>query len=90
MMVKNVTNFHKPIWEVWVCLNVCVQGFIQDFEFWEEGGELQSLVVMRRGSGGMLLQIFFIIFFIDDLRLILRHSGGTSSSKWKEKSTQPD
>ena len=40
-MVKDVTKFHKHHlggeggYAPAVC--VCVQGFIQDFEFWEEG-----------------------------------------------------
>ena len=63
---------------------MCVQGLIQGFEFWEGG--LQSSVLTWRGciaynyqgeSGGMLPQIYFLK--LDALRLILRHSGGTSS-----------
>ena len=34
-MLKDVTKFHKRHLGVGICLNVCVQGFIQDFEFWE-------------------------------------------------------
>ena len=51
MMVTDVTKFHKCHLVGRVCLNVCVcmQGFIQDFEFWEGGeGKLQSLVLMWR------------------------------------------
>ena len=36
MMVKDVTKFHKHhlgIWSILEC--VCMQGFIQGFEFWE-------------------------------------------------------
>ena len=49
MMVKDVTRFHKRHLGVGVYLDVCVcvQGFIQDFEF--ERGILQSLVLMWRG-----------------------------------------
>ena len=33
-----MTKFHKCLLEVGVCLNMCVvQGFIQDFDFWEGG-----------------------------------------------------
>ena len=32
-----------------------------------------------RGSGGMLPQFFLVLFLIDALRLILGHSGSTSS-----------
>ena len=36
MMVKDVTKFHKcHLGGIGVCLNVCVQGFIQGFKFWE-------------------------------------------------------
>ena len=37
MMVKGVTKVSNTIWGVGECLNVYVQGFIQDFEF-REGG----------------------------------------------------
>ena len=40
LLVKHVSKFTKTIWgTVGVCLNVCVcvQGFIQYFEFWEGG-----------------------------------------------------
>ena len=46
-MVKDVTSFTNAIWEVGVCLNVCVQGFMQDLSFGR--GELQSSVLMWRG-----------------------------------------
>ena len=32
MMVER-QSFTNTICGIWVCLNVCVQGFIQDFEF---------------------------------------------------------
>ena len=35
MMVNDVTNITNAIWGVGVCLNICVQGFIQDFKFWK-------------------------------------------------------
>ena len=41
------------------------------------GGATGRIWILRRGGGGMLPQIFF--FLVDALRLILRHSGGTSS-----------
>ena len=37
MMVNDVTNITNAIWEVGVCLNMRVQGFIQDFKF-SKGG----------------------------------------------------
>ena len=65
---------------------VSVQGFIQDFEFWE-GGEVQNSVLPWRGCiahnnlGGVGLGACSPRFkkYIDALGLILRHSGGTSS-----------
>ena len=52
MMVTDVTNFHNRHWGVGVLECVCVQGFIQDFEFCEGGG----------GSWGKLMQIYIYIF----------------------------
>ena len=49
MMVKVVTKFHKCHLGAGVCLNVCVQGFIQDFEFWEGGGGNSKVLLMWRG-----------------------------------------
>ena len=53
---------------------MCVQGFIQDFEFWD-GAKFNVDVV------GVYLRIYIYIYFflIGAQRLILRHSGGTSS-----------
>ena len=37
-MIKDKTKFHKHHLGGWAMLEcVCVQGFIQDFEFWEGG-----------------------------------------------------
>ena len=33
MMAKDVTKFYKCHLGFGACLNVCVQGFVQDFEF---------------------------------------------------------
>ena len=62
---------------VGVCLSVCVQGFTQDFVFWEGGNpkfgvDVEGLhsTYQPEGSGGILPQIFFF-FLIDAPRLIM-------------------
>ena len=48
MVVKDASKFYKHHMGVEACLNVCVQGFIQDFEFWEGGTPQSSALMWRR------------------------------------------
>ena len=47
MMVNDVTKFHKRHLGYRVSLNVCVLGFIQDFEFCEGGLQSSALTWWR-------------------------------------------
>ena len=50
-MVNGVTKFHKRHRGVRVCFNewMCVQGFIQEFEFSEGGGRNSNVRLTWRG-----------------------------------------